>query len=719
MGGVINSVLKSGSNEFHGSVFRTGRPTGCPRTRPDHHRGPGRSATSACRLRHQHRRGGRRPDHQGPAVLLGRLRAALPRHARVPADLPCSFTIRRRWAPRGREPATRSRSKHLLAGARPRVRVRPATTPPRWTWSPSRAPPDAGRDGQPELQRADAAFNNVEFISNPAWAQEKLTKSNSGLRRALDVEAVRQPLEIDARAGIHTEYLYDRSPNAAQRAQPAGLLRRQPVGPRGRPGCADRDLSALPRRRLPHGRVRPDSRSTTAGAGWLISSRPTCSRPAATTSLPFGWHPVRDVRPGALVFGPARGARHPLATRRRGFQHLLVLHAAAGQQPSDFEPGRHRARFPTTDLLTRPSTRTTSRRASRAGSTRSSSRRTTARRAAQPDGQRRRAPGAPEDVRLPHGNAFLDATNISPRVGAMLDPFSDGRSKLSVFYGRYYEAIPLNVASRYFGGEGILVRNNVPSQRLRNRSPYSWNGSGASGRTAAPRLNRRWRQRRRQTDNAAGGTSCCNNGQNYPVQSDLQGRNTTTRSSRPPSADHRGPDRAPRLPAPLAGPDHRGRRRPTVADVRARDPGHVPASALAEARPYREQTAKAADQRAMMPDLGRSGRSACVGRGGRRPESGTLEGLAAAPKPERTYDAIGVGEQAVLEELADARVVHLLRLIGNYDASTSGAELLRAQRQQRLRHARPVRQPEWPRSNDRSAPGATSTASTPDRRAAP
>ena len=44
-----------------------------------------------------------------------------------------------------------------------------------------------------------------------------------------------------------------------------------------------------------------------------------------------------------------------------------------------------------------------------------------------------------------------------------------------------------------------------------------------------------------------------------------------------------------------------------------------------------------------------------------QPKLDTLEGLAAAPKPERTYDAItAVGEQAVLEELADARVVHVL-----------------------------------------------------------
>ena len=119
-----------------------------------------------------------------------------------------------------------------------------------------------------------------------------------------------------------------------------------------------------------------------------------------------------------------------------------------------------------------------------------------------------------------HGQAFLDATNISPRVGAIWDPRNDGRSKISFFYGRYYEAIPLNVAARYFGGEGILQRNGVAVHRLRGRraEPVRVERLGEYAGCNLPR------SRRRRTpnpmDNASGGSVLFNNGSNYAVQSE-------------------------------------------------------------------------------------------------------------------------------------------------------------------------------------------------------
>ena len=164
-----------------------------------------------------------------------------------------------------------------------------------------------------------------------------------------------------------------------------------------------------------------------------------------------------------------------------------------------------------------------------------------------------------------HGKPFLDATNISPRVGAVLDPFSDGRSKLSVFYGRYYEAIPLNVASRYFGGEGILVRNSVPFSECTNPDPYNWNGSGEWRNCNTP-------PQSATTDNAAGGSGLFNNGQNYAVQSNLQGQyhNEVVATAEREIIE----DMTVVSTTSTAGwADHRGRRRRPVADVRARQPG--------------------------------------------------------------------------------------------------------------------------------------------------
>ena len=104
----------------------------------------------------------------------------------------------------------------------------------------------------------------------------------------------------------------------------------------------------------------------------------------------------------------------------------------------------------------------------------------------------------------------------------MLDPFNDGRSKLSFFYGRYYEAIPLNVASRYFGGEGILVAQQRAVQRLREPEPVQLERLGRMAELQHPAAVDAGQTH--AADNAAGGSALFNNGQNYPVQSNLQGQ---------------------------------------------------------------------------------------------------------------------------------------------------------------------------------------------------
>ena len=137
MGGVINSVLKSGSNEFHGSAFSYWSPYWLSaEPDADHHRRRVARLRAQARLRHQHRRRGRRPDHQGQAVLLGRLRAALPEHPRLPPDVPAARRAdddgRRRWT----RPAIRSRSRTRTGARASPSRARPTTTPRRSTSSP-------------------------------------------------------------------------------------------------------------------------------------------------------------------------------------------------------------------------------------------------------------------------------------------------------------------------------------------------------------------------------------------------------------------------------------------------------------------------------------------------------------------------------------------------------------------------------------------------------
>ena len=48
--------------------------------------------------------------------------------------------------------------------------------------------------------------------------------------------------------------------------------------------------------------------------------------------------------------------------------------------------------------------------------------------------------------------------NIAPRIGVTYDWTGTGRSKVSAYYGRFYEAIPMDINSRAFGGEVFGLR---------------------------------------------------------------------------------------------------------------------------------------------------------------------------------------------------------------------------------------------------------------------
>ncbi|HLT29195.1 MAG TPA: TonB-dependent receptor [Myxococcaceae bacterium] len=48
-------------------------------------------------------------------------------------------------------------------------------------------------------------------------------------------------------------------------------------------------------------------------------------------------------------------------------------------------------------------------------------------------------------------------SQISPRVGLIFDPTQDGRSKIFANYARFFETVPLNIGDRAFGGESQVV----------------------------------------------------------------------------------------------------------------------------------------------------------------------------------------------------------------------------------------------------------------------
>ncbi len=57
-------------------------------------------------------------------------------------------------------------------------------------------------------------------------------------------------------------------------------------------------------------------------------------------------------------------------------------------------------------------------------------------------------------------NAIDLKHDTAPRIGAIWDPMNNGRSKVYANYGRFYEAIPMDINLRAFGGELTIDVNN-------------------------------------------------------------------------------------------------------------------------------------------------------------------------------------------------------------------------------------------------------------------
>jgi hypothetical protein len=62
------------------------------------------------------------------------------------------------------------------------------------------------------------------------------------------------------------------------------------------------------------------------------------------------------------------------------------------------------------------------------------------------------------------GNTALSiADSFAPRIGVVYDPTKEGRAKIFVHYGQYYESIPMDLANRSFGGKGGSTTSYNPS----------------------------------------------------------------------------------------------------------------------------------------------------------------------------------------------------------------------------------------------------------------
>ncbi len=241
------------------------------------------------------------------------------------------------------------------------------------------------------------------------------------------------------------------------------------------------------------------------------------------------------------------------------------------------------------------------------------------------------------------GDPFADLSNLAFRGGIIYDPTNEGRAKLFGHYGRFFEAVPLNLAARYFGGEGILIRN-YDNTACRN-PPAAWKGQGEFSDCAL------------QPQNPPGSSPYAfyNNGSNYPVQPELRGQyhDEIVTGAHYEVIDglvlgvqfvHRW------LGAVLEDG--------TAADgtfVLA-NPGRVSPEALGTVRGEIEgkqaqlERAGAGDRPMLEAELGAL-----------QSKLANLEGLAEQPKPQRTYDAVTLS--------ASHRIARRLQLHGSYTFS--------------------------------------------------
>lgn len=244
-----------------------------------------------------------------------------------------------------------------------------------------------------------------------------------------------------------------------------------------------------------------------------------------------------------------------------------------------------------------------------------------------------------------NGDRFAALDNWGPRVGAVWDPTNDGHSKVYAHYGRFYESVPLDLAARYFGGEGILQRYYATSSCP--NPPSTWQGTG--GETAGCSLN---------------GAAPFNNGSLYPVQPRLRGqyhdeivagvqRDLWDDLVVGANFTHRW----------LGSIIEDGTAAPDFTFVLA-NPGNVPKEALDDVQ--RAIDRKQQEVTAATTDAEKALRGNELG--ALQAKLANLKGLANEPKPERTYTALTLtAAKRITKRLSLHASYTYSRLIGNYN----------------------------------------------------
>jgi carboxypeptidase family protein len=662
MGGVVNTVLKSGSNEFHGSAFGYWSPFWM-------------SANPTVIVPHNIPIGGvRKPDFDdsfgvevGGPIIKDKLFFWVGFSPRITDSHVLRYTYAETEATGANGMGTGQAV--LDANGLPRLTQLP------WT---ARLPethrtynyaatvdfvPNADNKltlslwGTPSFnQELRGEYGVDDVASNPNVALEQLTKANTDVNAHWTSKLFDRHWQIDAMAGMHSEYLYMRSPFSALNNESevqygnTGLYALEHT-----PGCMPDAATGFDP--CPISGSGPyyqtggfGNTEKYTGYRWSGELKSThVFEAGGRHELKYGWHLDlttfdldRRYTGGEFVqvFPGQPGTNGLYSGGTYNTNTFFTL--APGERATDYTLGT----LPTSNLLYSPDYRADER-----AYVKSLSDAFFLQDSYSPDKLRNLTVNAGVRLELQkiydyQNNPFLNTDNWSPRLSAVYDPFNDGRSKVSVSYGRFYEAVPLDVAARYFAGTNNLTVQGIPLSNCAGleQNPYAWTGNC----TAIPK------------GQAIPYSTTPTYNSEY-AQPNLQGQyhNEIVATVEREIMD----DMTLRL-------DYQHRWLGQIiedgtglgaANGVLANPGDVPSSAITAAQHQVDQAASAA---AAMPN----DPVAASTLSNAQYNLATLKQLAQAPKPERTYDAITVSLNKRFSKSWFARASYTYsRLFGNYE----------------------------------------------------